>query len=208
MKKSLRFVGLDVHKDSVVMAVAGEGVVAVLPNDRVAIAKALDWVGPAKRLRVCYEAGRLASLPRAPGNRLRRGGAVVHSDATGLPGQDGPPRRRGVGTGDRDAQRHATAIGHDGSLDAKFTAIGGVFTAPPAAPWSWPRRVLASARRSRVARHTFADIFSRSDGRPGGGSIPESTDVPCWTSRTGAATPSTGSPCATERRFPWRRPAD
>jgi transposase len=57
MKKSLRFVGLDVHKDSVVMAVAGEGVVAVLPNDRVAVIKALGRVGPAKALRVCYEAG-------------------------------------------------------------------------------------------------------------------------------------------------------
>jgi hypothetical protein len=116
-----------------------------------------------------------------------------------------------VGAGDRDAQRHAATIGQDGSLDAELTAIGGVsagFFPRPAAPWSWPRRVLANATRFRVAHHTFVDISSRSGGRRVVDSIPESSDAPCWTNRTEAATLSTGSPCATDKRFRWRRPAD
>jgi len=116
-----------------------------------------------------------------------------------------------VGTGDRDAQRHAATIRHDRSLDAELTAISRVFAGffpRPTAPWSWLRPVLASAIRSRVACHTFADIFSRSDEISGVGSIPESTDAPCWASRTVAAMPSTGSPYATDRRFRWQRPAD
>ena len=116
-----------------------------------------------------------------------------------------------VGAGDCDAQRHAAAVRHDGTLDAELTAIGGVFAGffpRPTAPWSWLRPTLASATRSRVSCHTFAGIVSRSDGRPGVGSIPESTDAPCWMNRTAAATPSTGSPYATGRRFHWRRPVD
>jgi len=116
-----------------------------------------------------------------------------------------------VGTGDRDAQRHAAAVRHDRSLDAELTAIGGVFAGffpRPTVPWSWLRLTLAIASRSRVSCHTFAGIVSKSDGTPGVGSILESTDAPCWMNRTAAATPSTDSPCATDRRFHWRRPAD
>lgn len=116
-----------------------------------------------------------------------------------------------VGAGDRDAQRHAAAIRHDRSLDAELTAIGRVFAGffpRPTAPWSWLRPVLANAIRSRVACHTFADMFSRSDEISGVGSILGSTDAPCWTSRTVAAMPSTGSRYATDRRFRWQRPAD
>ena len=116
-----------------------------------------------------------------------------------------------VGAGDRDAQWHAATIRHDRSLDAELTAIGGVFAGffpRPTVPWSWLRPTLASATRSRVSCHTFAGIVSRSDGTPGVGSIPESTDAPYWRNRTAAATPSTGSPYATDRRFRWRRPAD
>jgi len=62
MRAILRFVGLDVHKDSVVIAVAESGtapasVLAVVPNQRLAILQVLDRLGPARRLRVCYEAG-------------------------------------------------------------------------------------------------------------------------------------------------------
>jgi hypothetical protein len=116
-----------------------------------------------------------------------------------------------VGAGDRDPQRHAAAVRHDGTLDAELTAIGGVFAGffpRPTVPWSWLRPTLASATRFRVSRHTFAGIASRSDGTPGVGSIPESTDAPCWMNRTAAAMPSTGSPYATGRRFHWRRPVD
>ncbi len=116
-----------------------------------------------------------------------------------------------VGTGDRNTQRHTATIRHDRSLNAKLTAIGGVFAGffpRPTVPWSWLRLTLASATRSRVSCHTFAGIVSKSDGTPGVGSIPESTDAPCWRNRTAAATPSTDSPYATDRRFHWRCPAD
>ena len=116
-----------------------------------------------------------------------------------------------VRAGDCNADRHAAGVGHDGSLDAELTAIGGVFAGffpRPTVPWSWSRPTLANAMRFRVARHTFGDIFSRSDGRRAVGSILGSSDAPCWMNRTAAATPSTGSPCATNRRFRWRRLED
>src|SRR5262245_31144189 len=62
MRVILRFVGLDVHKSSVVIAVADWGnapaqVVATAPNDRGAILKAVKKLGAPRLLRVCYEAG-------------------------------------------------------------------------------------------------------------------------------------------------------
>lgn len=116
-----------------------------------------------------------------------------------------------VGASDRDAQRHATAIGHDGSLDAKFTAIGGIFAGffpRPTAPWSWSRPLLANAIRFRVARHTFADIFSRSGRRRAVGSILGSIDARYLANRTAAAMPSTGSRFAIDRKSRSRRLAD
>jgi hypothetical protein len=116
-----------------------------------------------------------------------------------------------VCAGDGYADRHAAGVGHDGSLDAKLTAIGGVFAGffpRPTAPWSWSRPTLANAMRSRVVRHTFVDTFSRSDERLAVGSILESSDAPCLANRTAAATLSTDSPFATDRRFRWRRLAD
>ena len=131
------------------------------------------------------------------GHRLQRGTQQFHVVS--------------VGTGDRDAQRYATAIGHDGSLDAELTAIGGVFAGffpRPTVPWSWPRPMLANAIRFRVARHTSANIFSRNGRRRAVGSILESTDAPCLANRTAAATLSTGSRFVTDRGFHWRRLAD
>lgn len=127
--------------------------------------------------------------------------------------QRGPQQRDvvSVGASDRNAQRHSAAVRHDGTLDTELTAIGGVFAGffpHPTALWSWLRPTLASATQSRVSCHTFAGIVSRGDERLGVGSIPESTDAPCWMNRTAAATPSTGSPSATGRRFHWRRPVD
>lgn len=55
-----RFVGLDVHADSIAVAVAeGSGVrsVGVIPNRPEAIRKIVRKLGPAKDLKVCYEAG-------------------------------------------------------------------------------------------------------------------------------------------------------
>ncbi|MBL8820760.1 MAG: IS110 family transposase [Planctomyces sp.] len=60
---TLRYVGLDVHKDSIVMSVADSGaadakVLAKLPNDTVKLLKQLRKLSPdISMLRVCYEAG-------------------------------------------------------------------------------------------------------------------------------------------------------
>ena len=60
--ETVRFVGLDVHKDSVAIAVAdstgGEpGQLAVVPNDTAALIKRLCKLAPKRQLRCCYEAG-------------------------------------------------------------------------------------------------------------------------------------------------------
>jgi transposase len=62
MKKKLRFVGLDVHKDSIAVAVAESGreparLLETIPADELLLLKLLDRLGPKARLRVCYEAG-------------------------------------------------------------------------------------------------------------------------------------------------------
>jgi transposase len=61
MKKSLIYVGLDVHKDSVVAGTATKREPAVLVgrmlNDWAQLLKTLDNIGSKDRLRVCYEAG-------------------------------------------------------------------------------------------------------------------------------------------------------
>ena len=71
MKNNLRFVGLDVHKDSIAIAVADSGreparLLETIAADEFLLWKVLDRLGPKARLRVCYEAGptgyRLARL--------------------------------------------------------------------------------------------------------------------------------------------------
>ena len=62
MRKNLRFVGLDVHKDSIAVAVAESGreparLLETIPADELLLLKVLDRLGPKSRLRVCYEAG-------------------------------------------------------------------------------------------------------------------------------------------------------
>jgi transposase len=61
MRKSLIYVGLDVHKETIVVARAigkqRAEVVRKIPNDWVKLLKVLDGLGPKERLRVCYEAG-------------------------------------------------------------------------------------------------------------------------------------------------------
>ncbi len=58
---SIRFVGLDVHADTIAVAVAELGgevrSLGVIPNRAEAVRKLVKKLGPAKRLRVCYEAG-------------------------------------------------------------------------------------------------------------------------------------------------------
>src|SRR5271155_4194013 len=68
-----------------------------------------------------------------------------------------------IGTGERDAQRHAAGIRYYGSFDSQFTAISRVFPGffpHLTAPWSWSRPMLANASRYRGARHTFLDTSS------------------------------------------------
>ena len=60
--KKLFYIGLDVHRDTIVIAVARSGrepamQLATIPHDVVALLKLLDDLGPRSQLRVCYEAG-------------------------------------------------------------------------------------------------------------------------------------------------------
>jgi transposase len=60
--KKLVYIGLDVHRDTIVIAVARSGrepamQLATIAHDGIALIKRLDDLGPRNRLRVCYEAG-------------------------------------------------------------------------------------------------------------------------------------------------------
>jgi transposase len=62
MKKSIRFVGLDVHKKTIAVAVADTDAsevrsIGTIPNDPSAIAKLMRKLGREHALNVCYEAG-------------------------------------------------------------------------------------------------------------------------------------------------------
>ena len=57
-----KYVGLDVHKDSIVIAVADEGrvaarVIGTIPHEWKALRKELDKLGPRSTVHCCYEAG-------------------------------------------------------------------------------------------------------------------------------------------------------
>jgi transposase len=95
MRKSVIYVGLDVHKSSIVIAAAtGQGeatIVGTILNDWMTLLRELDRMGSRARLRVCYEAGptgyglarRLnasgicclviapSRIPREPGQRVK-----------------------------------------------------------------------------------------------------------------------------------------
>ena len=61
MKEKLRFLGLDVHAETIAVAVAEpDGEVrslGTIPNRVESIRKMIKKLGPAEKLRVCYEAG-------------------------------------------------------------------------------------------------------------------------------------------------------
>ena len=62
MQSTVRYVGLDVHKDTIVMAVAEAGtqpavIYATLANDPATVLSRLRKLGPLSSIRVCYEAG-------------------------------------------------------------------------------------------------------------------------------------------------------
>jgi transposase len=61
-RNKMQYVGLDVHKDSIVIAVAEEGrkpgrVVGTVPYEMKALRKVLDKLGPRSSVSCCYEAG-------------------------------------------------------------------------------------------------------------------------------------------------------
>lgn len=104
-----------------------------------------------------------------------------------------------IGAGDRDADRHAAAIGERRAFDAQFAAIGRVFPRlfpPRAALWSWRRRDFAIAIRCRRVRHTppvpAARPWRRRRARP----TLESTNESRCRNRTPSAWPSTDTPSA------------
>lgn len=62
MRSTIRYVGLDVHKESITIGVAEEGRgeaedLATIPNELTVLLKHLKRLGPAESLRCCYEAG-------------------------------------------------------------------------------------------------------------------------------------------------------
>ena len=62
MRQKIRYVGLDVHKDTITIAVAEEGrgqakVLVTIPNEVSLLLKHLGRIGSPKSLRCCYEAG-------------------------------------------------------------------------------------------------------------------------------------------------------
>ena len=62
MQSTVRYVGLDVHKDTIVMSVAEAGtqpaeIYATLPNDPATVLSRLRKLGPLPSMIVCYEAG-------------------------------------------------------------------------------------------------------------------------------------------------------
>jgi len=84
MKKSTRYVGLDVHAQTIAIAVAEGGrdgevrSLGTIPNTPEAVRKAVKKLGSVENLAVCYEAGPCgivlsgSSAPSTPRSRERR----------------------------------------------------------------------------------------------------------------------------------------
>jgi transposase len=69
----IRFVGLDVHAETIAVAVAESGgdirSLGIIANDEQSIRRLVKKLGPAEQLQACYEAGPLGM--RCIGNSLR-----------------------------------------------------------------------------------------------------------------------------------------
>jgi transposase len=77
--QEIRFIGLDVHKESISIAVAEGGggpseTIETIPNDVVVVLKCLRKLAGGRRVRCCYEAGPTGfGLCRDRGADPRRG---------------------------------------------------------------------------------------------------------------------------------------
>jgi transposase len=99
MKKATRFVGLDVHAETIAIAVAEPGrggevrSLGTIPNRPEAVRKLVSKLGGAKSIQACYEAGPTGytlywlSPPASAGTR-----------STGVTGTQGPTRWRADGS--------------------------------------------------------------------------------------------------------------
>src|SRR5438552_17055780 len=95
--KTLRCVGLDVHKDSIAVAVAepegGEpSLVGTIPNNTRLLLRQLRRLGKGAKLRCCYEAGSngVWAAPRSERRwrAVHRGGALAGAEAGRLASED------------------------------------------------------------------------------------------------------------------------
>jgi len=154
---SLIYVGLDVHKDSIVVARCFElkgsaaAVVAELPSDESQVRKCLEKLGANERLRVCYEAGPtgfgLARKLRAVGIEC-----VVIAPSL-IPTRPG----RRIKTDRRDA-RNLAELHRDGQL----TAVA--IPEPHVEAMRELERARAAAKRDeRVARQRVAKFLLRNE---------------------------------------------
>src|SRR5882724_6246066 len=80
-----KFVGLDVHKDTIVIAVAELGrhpaqLIATVPHEWKALRKVLDKLGPSSSVHCCYEAGPLAASQLRHAHAPARRGHPHHPD--------------------------------------------------------------------------------------------------------------------------------
>jgi transposase len=157
MKASVVYVGLDVHKDSIVIAYAREGreaadVWSTIPNDGIRLRKVLKLlVRDSALLRVCYEAG-----PTGFGlcRRLREAGidciVVAPSLVPGKPGDR-------VKTDHRDARKLAHFL-RSGDLTEVYVPDEAV-----EAIRDLERARDDAKRAERVARHQLSKFLLRND---------------------------------------------
>ncbi len=113
-----------------------------------------------------------------------------------------------VGTVNRDAQRNAAGVSQYRSFDPQLTAIGGIFPAffpRPAATWLSRRPPTAIAKRCRVSDRTSAVPASRIAAKYPGVSTLGNSDEPYWGCQIVGGVPSTGSRCARDKEYHWRR---
>jgi len=159
MSKSLVYVGMDVHKDSITIAVARQGqepaeIWKTIPNDWVRLRKALKMLlRSGETLRVCYEAG-----PTGFGlcRRLREAGidciVVAPSLVPGKPGDR-------VKTDRRDARKLAHFL-RSGDLTEVHVPAAAV-----EAIRDLERARDDAKRAERVARHQLSKFLLRHDRR-------------------------------------------